>query len=76
MVLSSYLLFPITNDNLRNVGESMSTEEYEQGWAEQQVFREWFNENVMSSNPESQSTAIMVMPFGSADPDYRDVPHL
>lgn len=42
---------------------------------ELKTFRDWFNENVMSSDPETFSDAIMIMPYGSANPKYRDMPN-
>jgi hypothetical protein len=42
---------------------------------ELRVFREWFNENVFTSDAETGSEAIMIMPYGSANPKYRDSPN-
>jgi hypothetical protein len=39
---------------------------------ELKVFRDWFDDNVFSSDPASLSDAIMIMPYGSANPKYRD----
>lgn len=42
---------------------------------ELKIFRDWFNENIFSSDPETGSEAIMIMPYGSANPKYRDSPN-
>ena len=59
----------------RGLGKSVTTEEYEQYEAELRVFRDWFDQNVMTTNGESLSDAIMIMPYGSAKPKYRDSPN-
>jgi len=59
----------------RDIGSSMTAEESEQGQKEQSVFREWFNAKIISFDPGSLSDAIMIMPYGSALPIYRDVPN-
>jgi hypothetical protein len=42
---------------------------------ELKVFRDWFNEKIMTSSDATFSDAIMIMPYGSANPKYRDVPN-
>jgi hypothetical protein len=42
---------------------------------ELKVFRAWFSENVFSSDLQSGSDAVMIMPYGSANPKYRDSPN-
>ena len=59
----------------RGVGKEVSSEEYNTHIEEQRVFREWFDQNVFSSDPETLSDAIMIMPYGSANPKYRDSPN-
>lgn len=54
------------------MGRGVSQEEYEQGWAELKVFRDWFDGNVLSSHPDTRSDAIMIMPYGMGRPKYRD----
>jgi hypothetical protein len=53
----------------------MTADECMQGQEEQKVFREWFEANILSFDPETLSNAIMIMPYGSALPVYRDVPN-
>jgi hypothetical protein len=52
----------------RGVGSKVTDAEYAQHLNELAVFRDWFNENVMSTDPNSLSDAIMIMPYGSANP--------
>lgn len=59
----------------RGLGKSVTNDEYETYMNELRVFRKWFNENVFSTDPESLSDAIMIMPYGSANPKYRDSPN-
>ncbi|CAG8981416.1 hypothetical protein HYALB_00013919 [Hymenoscyphus albidus] len=47
-------------------------EERAQGVAEMKVFRSWFEKNIMGPNSNTVTDAIMLMPFGSASPKYRD----
>ncbi|KAI0199400.1 putative amidase [Astrocystis sublimbata] len=47
-------------------------EERAQGVAEMKVFRDWFEKNIMGPHRDTVSDAVMVMPFGSAVPKYRD----
>ncbi|KAI0867911.1 putative amidase [Hypoxylon argillaceum] len=39
------------------------------------VFRTWFGVNVLAADSETLSNAIMIMPYGSAKPKYRDAPN-
>ncbi|KAF2240819.1 putative amidase [Trematosphaeria pertusa] len=57
------------------IGKAVSDEQYQEHTHELKVFRDWFNKNVMTSDPESLSDAIMLMPYGSANPKYRDTPN-
>jgi len=57
------------------IGKNVTTEEYNVYMNELRVFRDWFNENVFSSDAKSGSQAIMIMPYGSANPKYRDSPN-
>jgi hypothetical protein len=38
------------------------------------VFRDWFSEHIMGPDAETGSTAVLIMPYGSPDPEYRDEP--
>jgi len=57
------------------IGKQVTSEEYDTYMNELKIFREWFNDNIFSSDPESGSEAIMIMPYGSANPKYRDSPN-
>lgn len=59
----------------RGVGKDVTPAENQQYRDELRVFRQWFNENIMSHNDDSLSDAIMIMPYGSANPKYRDGPN-
>ncbi|KAH8759977.1 amidase signature domain-containing protein [Diaporthe sp. PMI_573] len=57
------------------VGKDVTPEENQQYRAELQFFRNWFDENIMSHDQDTLSDAIMIMPYGSANPKYRDKPN-
>ena len=59
----------------RGIGETMSQQDFQNGRAELEVFRRWFDENVLSSDPDTISDAIMIMPYGMGGPKYRDAPN-
>jgi len=59
----------------RAVGKSVSAEEHKAQVEELKVFRKWFDKNVMTKDPDSLSDAIMIMPYGSSNPKYRDQPN-
>ncbi|KAL8830608.1 MAG: hypothetical protein Q9191_001333 [Dirinaria sp. TL-2023a] len=59
----------------RGIGEAVSQEDFYKGRAEIQVFRQWFDANVLSSDPDTKSDAIMIMPYGMGGPKYRDAPN-
>ncbi|KAJ6006803.1 hypothetical protein N7451_004747 [Penicillium sp. IBT 35674x] len=55
------------------VGKDVTLDEYNEYRQELEVFRRWFDENIFSKDPDTMSEAIMIMPYGSANPKYRDV---
>ncbi|KAI1740718.1 putative amidase [Xylaria scruposa] len=57
------------------VGKEVTSEEYEAYLKQLEVFRDWFSEHLMGPNSESLSTAILVMPYGEPNPEYRDDPN-
>ncbi|KAL9032151.1 MAG: hypothetical protein Q9214_008088, partial [Letrouitia sp. 1 TL-2023] len=57
------------------IGKSVTEEERAQGWAECDVFRDWFETNVMAANSELLSDAVTIMPYGMGKPKYRDLPN-
>ncbi len=52
----------------------MTQAEAERGWERQRIFREWFQENIMTTAEDTLSTAVMIMPYGHGGPQYRDIP--
>jgi hypothetical protein len=56
----------------RGVGKATTREERDTYLEALKVFRQWFNENILSSVENSLSDAIMIMPYGSANPKFRD----
>lgn len=59
----------------RGVGEAVSQQDFQRGRAELEVFRQWFDGNVLSSDPDTRSDAVMIMPYGMGGPKYRDAPN-
>ena len=53
----------------------MSQQDFQEGRAELEVFRKWFDANVLCSHPDTKSDAIMIMPYGMGGPKYRDAPN-
>jgi hypothetical protein len=64
-----------TKFRCRDIGKTVSVDDKDQSIAQLDVFRKWFNENVMSETSTLLSDAVMVMPFGNATPHYRDEPN-
>jgi hypothetical protein len=56
----------------RDIGKTVSLDDKDQGIVHLEVFRKWFNHNVMSETSTLLSDAVMVLPFGHATPYYRD----
>ena len=59
----------------RGIGEAVAQQDFQKGRAELEVFPEWFDANVLSSDPDTMSDAIMIMPYGMGGPKYRDAPN-
>jgi hypothetical protein len=57
------------------IGADVTKEQRDDGMEKMEVFRRWFAENVMDTARESMEEAVLIMPFGSATPQYRDVTH-
>lgn len=58
---------------VRGVGKEVTLDEYNAYREELKVFQRWFDENIFSQDPNTLSDAIMIMPYGSANPKYRDI---
>lgn len=59
----------------RATGEAVTNIEAGEYREKLHVFRKWFSENVLSATADLLSDAIMIMPYGSAKPKYRDTPN-
>jgi hypothetical protein len=59
----------------RDTAASITLEEKERGLYELAEFRKWFNESIMTTDSETGSDAILLMPNGRAVPKYRDEPN-
>lgn len=57
----------------RGIGKEVTLEEYNAYREELKVFKTWFSDNMFSQDSDTMSEAIMIMPYGSANPKYRDV---
>lgn len=58
---------------VRKLGENVSEQEVQESLSDLTIFQRWFSENVMTTNNESGSTAVMILPVGLGKPVYRDV---
>lgn len=56
----------------RSIAVPFIKEERARGVAEMEVFRTWFEKNIMGPDKDTVTDAVMVMPFGSVSPKYRD----
>jgi hypothetical protein len=57
----------------RALGAAITTAEREHARTELDVYRKWFADHIIREDPDTVSSAIMVLPVGSTKPDYRDV---
>lgn len=64
----------LTKKKTRDVGKEATIEEYETYLEELAVFRDWFSKLIMGPDSDTLSNAILVMPYGEPDPEYRDDP--
>ena len=56
----------------RERAKPFTTEDRDRGLDELDVFRQWFSKNVLASESELLINAVLIMPFGSGDPQWRD----
>jgi hypothetical protein len=56
----------------RERAKPFTTEDRDRGLNELDVFRQWFSRNVLASESDLLSNAILIMPFGSGEPQWRD----
>lgn len=55
----------------RNIGANITEEEYDLYLNQLDTFGAWFDTTIMSL---SDGDAIMILPYGSSGPGYRDIP--
>jgi hypothetical protein len=55
------------------VGKAVTEMQRDNAIEELEIFRRWFSGNVMPL--DSVAEVVLVMPFGDATPQYRDVTH-
>lgn len=60
------------NTVLRDRGEEISKEEVQQSLTELEVLRSWFAKAVLRADESSGSSAILILPVGPTEPNYRD----
>lgn len=56
----------------RHLGKDIKPEQQEEGRKKLEIFRTWFQENVMRTDERTLSDAVLIMPNGRAVPKYRD----
>lgn len=61
-------------DDRRQVGKSVSKDEYEASQRRIAVFRKWFNDAIVPSNHSRDSWTAVVLPVDGQAPRYRDEP--
>lgn len=59
----------------RDRGAEVTLEQKNQALGEVDVYRRWFHDNVMQPEDGGGSDAILLLPAGSGEPKYRDVPN-
>jgi hypothetical protein len=52
----------------------ITKDEYESYLTRIETFREWFNDKIMCIGQDESVDAVMVLPYGIAEPKYRDAP--
>jgi hypothetical protein len=56
----------------RERAKPFTAEDRDRGLDELDIFRQWFSKNVLASESDLLSNAILIMPFGSGEPQWRD----
>ncbi|KAK5652362.1 hypothetical protein OQA88_10554 [Cercophora sp. LCS_1] len=54
-------------------GAEISVDEVQQSLKELKVLQSWFAKNVLRADESSSSSAILILPVGATEPNYRDV---
>lgn len=58
-------------NSIRDTGKSVTEAEYKEHLARIQVYRVWFDKNIMPLSSKNGSDTVMILPFGTATPHYR-----
>lgn len=59
----------------RDRGAQVTLEQKEKSLEELEVYRRWFQENIMKPDANGGSDAVLFVPCGSGEPKYRDLPN-
>jgi hypothetical protein len=59
----------------RDQGAEVTLEQKNQALKELEVYRRWFHDNVLKPEGDGGSDAILIVPCGSGEPKYRDLPN-
>jgi hypothetical protein len=51
---------------------NISEEDHAEGVREQRIFKQWFEANIIKPASNGCSDTIMILPWSSGEPDYRD----
>lgn len=65
----------MSNPKPRDRGAEVTLEDKKQAEKELAVYQRWFQENVMNAEDGGGSNAVLILPCGSSDPKYRDLPN-
>jgi hypothetical protein len=70
---SKFQTYCINDYATRNIGAAVTRDEYENHLARIKIFRDWFDRDIMNITQDQQADAVMILPYGVAEPKYRDV---
>ena len=59
-------------DCSENFLPTLTDEQYDEGRREQQIFKHWFESQVIAPADKGCSNTIMVLPWSEGRPDYKD----
>lgn len=59
----------------RDTGAQVTPEQKAKGLGEIEVYKKWFHENILNTDEITGSDAILILPCGSSEPKYRDLPN-
>ncbi|PQE11375.1 hypothetical protein CJF31_00001188 [Rutstroemia sp. NJR-2017a BVV2] len=73
--LDKFEMTEVTNGDCRDRGAQVTLDNKNRALKEFDVYRRWFQENIMKPGPNGSSSAIMILPCGSGEPKYRNLPN-